>query len=104
MPLIDEGALASLVKEIVRAELARPVFCSQRSVEAVVGVPRRQFLRDARAQKFASTKEGRLIVSRTADVIRFYENQIALREAKPQNDHDPEALAFSRVGARRIAR
>jgi hypothetical protein len=103
-PLIDETALASLVREIVRAETARPEFLSQRSVEAVVGLPRRDYLRLAREGAYTTTRERRLVIARTADVVAFVEQRIALREAEPENDHDAEAIAFSRVGARRVSR
>jgi hypothetical protein len=95
--LIDER-----VRAIVRTELAPPVFCNQRNVETVAGLPRREFLRLARARAFPTTRERRLVIARTVDVLAYVERQIALREALPQNDADPEALALARVGARRV--
>jgi hypothetical protein len=93
------------VERMVLEALAklRPQLVHQRSVEHVVGIPRRQYLADAAARHFPTTKQRRLIVARTADVVGFYEQRIELRDVKPVNDSDPEAIALARVGARRIA-
>jgi hypothetical protein len=91
------------VTRIVRAELARPELVHQRNVETVIGLPRHDYLRLARAKAWPSTHEKRLVVSRTKDVVAYYESRISLREQKPVNDADPEAVALARVGARRIA-
>lgn len=92
------------VRRIAREENARPAFVHQRNCAGVVGVPPRQFLRDARAKAFPSTKERRLVMARTADVLAHYELRLSLKASPAQNDHDAEAIAFSRVGARRVAR
>jgi hypothetical protein len=75
----------------------------QRNVEAVIGLPRRDYLDAAHSRKFPSTKERRLIVARTVDVLAYFEQRIALRERAAANDADPEAIAFAKVGARRVA-
>ena len=103
--LIDETALEAFVRRLAREEAARPVFVTQKNVETVVGLPRRDFLEAALAKRFPSAKEGRRRVARTVDVLAYYERQIALREARPQNDDaDAEGRAFARVGARRVSR
>ena len=91
------------VRRIVREERVRPDFVSQRSVESVVGLPRRDYLRLARDGAWPSTRERRLVVSRSADVAAYVETRLRLRERSAANDHDPEALALARVGARRVA-
>jgi hypothetical protein len=90
------------VRKIVREELARPVYVSQRTVEAVAGLPRRDFLRLARAGAFPSTRERRLVLARTEDVLAYVALKLATGKAPAAND-DAEAIAFSRVGARRVA-
>jgi hypothetical protein len=92
------------VRAIVRDELARPEYVHQRIVEAVCGLPRRDYLRLAREGAWPSTRERRLVLARTADVMAYVERRITLRDVKPSNDHDAEAVEFSRVGARRVAR
>ncbi len=91
------------VRRIAREEAARPVLVTQRSVEGVCGLPRRDYLRLARAGAWPTTRERRLVVARTVDVLAYVEERLVLRDAKPQNDSDPEAVAFSKVGARRVA-
>ena len=99
-----EELLTERVRAIVREEIAPPAFVNQRTVEAVVGLPHRDFLRLARSKAFPSTRERRLVVARTSDVVAYVERQIAMREARPGNDHDLEAVALARVGARRVAK
>ncbi|HEY6462553.1 MAG TPA: hypothetical protein VIY73_20430 [Polyangiaceae bacterium] len=99
------AALEALVRRVVREEVQPPVFVTQRNVEQVVGLHRREYLAAARRKDFPTTKEGRRVIARTADVIAFYDERIALREAPPVNDaapEDPEAVAFAKVGARRV--
>lgn len=96
--------LEELVRRIAREEARPPAFVHQRTSEAVCGLPRREFLRLARAGAFASTRERRLVIARTADVMAYVESRISMREVKPGNDHDAEAVAFSLVGARRVSR
>ncbi len=92
------------VRRIAREEARRPEFVHQRNVEAVVGVPRRTYLRDARASAFPHTREARLILARTDDVVGFYELRIRVKAAPAANDANAETLEFARVGARRVAR
>jgi hypothetical protein len=101
MPLIDEGALASLVRDIVRRETARPEFTHQRNVEAITGLPPRDYLRLCRAGAWPSTKERRLVISRTADVIAYVEQRIALRDEQPANVENGSRMAAA--GWRRVS-
>ena len=80
-----------------------PTFVTQRNVEAVIGYPKRDYLRDARDGLFPSTKQRRLIVARTEDVIAFFEARMRTARALPANDATPETKALARVGARRVA-
>jgi hypothetical protein len=98
--VLDEADVRRIAAEV----LARPAFVHQRNCAAVVGVPPRQYLRDARAKAFPSTKERRLVLARTAEVLAYYELRLSVKTAPAQNDHDAEATAFSRVGARRVSR
>lgn len=101
MPIIDEAALTAHVRQIVREEMVRPIFVTQQNVEAVLGLPRRDYLTAARAKHFASTKEGRRVVARTEDVCRYLEQRIILRDAKPANLEQGSHLAAA--GWRRVA-
>jgi len=98
---LDE-LLEKRIREIMRGLLPRPELVHQRSVEAVVGVPRRQYLADARARCFGSMKEGRLVIARTECVVAYYQTRIRLAESQtPANAQDAEARDWSKVGARR---
>jgi hypothetical protein len=101
--LIDPAAFDAAVRHIVRAELERPALVHQRDVERIVGIPGRQFLRDAHEGRFPSTKERRLILARTADVVAYYAERIAAAQAPSLNEFDAETIEFARVGARRVA-
>ncbi len=95
--LIDER-IAALMQRNADA-LARPLLTTQRNVESVVGIDAREFLRVARAGAFASTKERRLVVARTADVVAHFESRMRLPTSQ---DADSEAHALARVGLRRV--
>jgi hypothetical protein len=97
--VIDFAQLDARIRAVV-LEVARPIYVSQRTVERVVGVPRRDFLRLARDGAFPSTKEKRLVVARTVDVLRYIETRLTLR-ARPANVTKIDALG--RVGARRVS-
>ena len=85
------------------AELRRPELVSQRTVAAVVGLPAADFLRLSRAGAWPSTKERRLVVARTADVLAIFTLRLAQRAAV--NDAaDPLDAALARVGGRRAPR
>jgi hypothetical protein len=90
------------VRRIAREEASRPALVHQRSVETVCGVPRRDYLSAAHRGHFPSTKERRLIIARTADVLAYFELRLRTTGAPVANDADPEAVAFARVGARRV--
>ena len=92
------------VKRIARAEAQRPALVSQRTVEAVVGLPRRDYLRLAHLGAFPFVRERRLVVAKTVDVLAWFEQRIAHRDNKPANDADGESITLARVGARRVAR
>jgi hypothetical protein len=91
------------VRRIMREERARPEYVTQRNVEAVIGLPRRAYLRAIHAGHFAHTRQGRLAVARTVDVISFFELRLRAAVAPVANDAGPEAIALARVGARRVA-
>jgi hypothetical protein len=100
---LDE-LLEARMREIALEVKTPPAFVHQRNVEAVVGVPRRQFLQDAKARQFPTTKQRRLVFARTADVVAFYELRLRVQASPVANDADAEAIALARVGARRVAR
>ena len=79
------------------------VYVNQRTVEAIVGLPRRDYLREAAAGSFPTTKVRRLVTARTEDVIAFFEGRMRTARALPANDATPETKALARVGARRVA-
>ena len=92
------------VRRIVREEQTRPEYVTQRSVEAVVGLARREFTRLARAGEIPTHKERRLIIARTADVIAWIEMRLRVASAPAANlNADPETIALARVGARRVS-
>jgi hypothetical protein len=94
--------LEDMVRRIAREEARRPEYVSQRSVKAVIGIEPRAYLRAAAAKRWPSTNEQRLVVSRTDDVLRYFEVRLRAAAASPANDANPEAIAFARVGARRV--
>jgi hypothetical protein len=102
--LIDESALDERIREIARQESRRPAFVNQRTVEQVVDLPRRHYLRLARAGGFPTVHERRLVIARTADVLRVFESRMCTTSA---NDalvaDDAESVALARIGARRVA-
>jgi hypothetical protein len=97
--IVDEAD----VRRIAREESARPALTTSRNCEAVIGIPPWRFCRDAKAKHFPSYVDHRMVVARTVDALAYYESRIQLAAAPPANDHDPEAVAFARVGARRVA-
>jgi hypothetical protein len=102
-PLVDFDALDARIREIASEVAARPEYVTQRNVKAVVGVEGREFLRLARDEAFPSTKDRRLVIARTVDVLEYYELRLRLARSTPAaNDANAEAIAFSRVGARRV--
>jgi hypothetical protein len=96
--------IRGVVREEVREQAARPAFVTQRSVEQVIGLPRREYLRLAREGAWLSTHERRLVFSRTADVAAYFELKFSTSKAPAANDADAETIAFARVGARRVSR
>jgi hypothetical protein len=106
---LDAVLTAAVLAEVARrvAELRRPELVTQRTVEAVLGMPAVDFLEDARAGAFPSWKIRRLVFAKTIDVVAY----VTAHPAKPRraanvasNNNDAEARAFARVGARRVAR
>ena len=97
------AALEQRMRELAREEAARPALVHQRSVEQWVGLPAREYLRLARAGAFPSTKERRLVVARTEDVLRVFAARLAVAAGQPANAQGDEAATFARVGARRVA-
>jgi hypothetical protein len=102
--VIDLDALDARIRAIARAESVRPAFVNQRNVETVVGLPRRDYLRLGRAGAFPTTKERRLVIARTVDVLAAFELRLQGREQPVANDADAEAIALAKVGARRVSR
>lgn len=98
LEILDE----SDVRRVVREELARPPLVHQRTVESVIGVPRRDYLSAASRKAFPVTKERRLVIAKTVDVLAYFELRLRTSTAAPANDEDPEGLAFARAGARRV--
>jgi hypothetical protein len=94
------------VRRIAREERARPELVHQRTVESVVGLPPRDFLSAAHAGRFPFTKERRLILARTVDVLAYFEERLQRRPpaVAVANDASAEDRALARVGARRVVR
>ena len=109
---IDLNALLQAAAETgVRkcaAELARPVFVHQRSVEQVCGVPGHAFLDFAHAGDFPTWKVRRLVFAETEAVVAFIKTNPVTAEGAayvPRNARErAEEAAFARVGARRVSR
>lgn len=97
--LVNEDALRELVAAEVHAVTARPALVHQRNVEHVVGLPGREFLRLARDGAFASTKEKRLVLAKTEDVLAFFESRMRERPTAPVAG----AVQRSRTVSRRCA-
>jgi hypothetical protein len=100
--IVDVDALQELVRALVRDEVARPLLVNQRTVASIVGLDAREYLRLARAGAFPSTRERRLIVARTSDVVCVFESRMRTLAA---NDSGAEASTFarSRSGLRRVS-
>jgi hypothetical protein len=99
--LLALGAVLEIVREVAREERAHPLNVTQRNVEAVVGLPRREFLEAARAGAFPCTKVRRVVIARTEDVARWLDGRRAPRRASGTRSSEDAALA--RVGARRVS-
>jgi hypothetical protein len=80
------------------AELQRPELVTQRTCEAVIGIPAGDYLRLSRAGAWPTARERRLVVARTADVLAVYALRLERRAAA--NDADPLDAALARVGGR----
>lgn len=91
------------VRRIARDELQRPIYVTQRTVEAITSLPRRDYLRLSRAGAWPSTTERRLVIARTSDVIDYVERRLACRGGSAANDADAETIALGLVGARRVS-
>jgi hypothetical protein len=103
MNLINEDAFDERVRKVIREEMQRPEFVHQRTVTLIVGLPRTTYLDLARRKVFPSTKERRLVLARTADVLAHFESRLGRRPSKPAHvPRTPEEIAFARVGARRV--
>ena len=97
-----ERAVAAAVDARV-AELKRPDYLTQRSVEQVCSMPAHDFLRHCREGHWPSWCDRRVRYAKTKDVIAWLESHpVKVRAA---NDADEEAKVFakSRSGIRRIA-
>lgn len=107
----ESVSLDALLREVVAAavheeaaRLARPLYVTQRTSLAIVGLPPRDFLRLALEGRFPSTKEKRLVLARTEDVVRYVDAH--RREVRPANDYGEEQddldASLAKVGARRV--
>ena len=94
-------ALVAAAVEARVAELRRPELVTQDTVAAVVGIDARSYLRLARVGVFASTRDRRKVIARTADVLDAFTSHLQRRG--PANDVEAEARSLARAGARRIA-
>jgi hypothetical protein len=77
-----------------------PEFVTQHTVEAVLGVRARLYMRLAREHAFRSAKVARDIVARTSDVASYLELRLAGRAAP---DVASETTALARAGLRRVS-
>ena len=84
-------------------ELQRPELVHQRNVEAVVGLPRRDYLRLARDGAFPSTRERRLVIARAVDVVAVFARRLVRVTHRASANDGSEASSLARVGARRVA-
>jgi hypothetical protein len=94
-------AIVAIKVEARIAELGRPALVCQRTVERVVGMPGRDYLRHCRAGDWPSFADRRLRYSRTTEVLGWIEAQRSRRVADA-----PVSGEFlrGRSGVRRIAR
>ena len=74
--MIDLTALDQRIRDVVHAE-ARPLYVSQRTCAAVLGLDAETYLRLARRGAWPATKVRRLVTSRTADVAAYLDERIA---------------------------
>jgi hypothetical protein len=95
---LEAAADASVQKRA--AELRRPVFVNQRTIENVVGMAAVDFLEHARLGAFPSWKERRVVYARTADVVAFIEAHPVVPKTETETG---EAAVLAMVGARRLA-
>jgi hypothetical protein len=98
--LINEEAFDERIRQIAREEAARPAFVTQRSISEVIGIDRREFLRLCRIGAFPSTRERRLAVARTGDVLAYFDGRLGTPKAADQSSAE---FARSRSGLRRVA-
>jgi len=105
MTTVLEREIEAIARRVAREEAARPLYVHQRTVEAVVGLPRRDYIAAAHAGRFPFVKERRMLVARTSDVVGYFETRLA-SAAPPDGESGgtPEGRALARVGARRVKR
>ena len=102
--MIDIAALDAHVRALVAVAIVRPQFVSQRSVEAIFSIPRREYLRLSRERAWPTHRERRLVIARTEDVARYFDSRIAAHGTKSAvGESNSETIALARVGARRVA-
>lgn len=94
LSLEANAELAAAILAIVRAESARPTHVTQRTVAAVCGLPKRDYLKAARAKAFPTSKIGRLVIARTEDVGVWIDAHRA-----PEEDDEDAALRASIAAA-----
>jgi hypothetical protein len=97
--MLSDAAAAEVNRRVT--ELARPEMVQQRNVEAVLGMPARDYLRHVRSGHWPSWSDRRLRYSRTVDVVAYLTaHPITSRETR---DGVAEAHLLARVGMRRVA-
>ena len=105
MSIIDDAALDQRIREVARQEAERPAMVNQRTVEAIVGLPRGLYLELARERAFPATKVQRLVVARTVDVLTYFEGRLRARgpgvARASRQERDAEAR-LARAGFRRV--
>jgi hypothetical protein len=91
-----DAVVADFVTSAVEArigEIHRPELVTQRTVTAVVGMPKRDFLGHCRARDWPCWVDGRLRYAKTADVVAWIMAHPMIPLPSPD---DAEARAFAR--------
>ncbi|MGO9833697.1 MAG: hypothetical protein ACLP1X_05730 [Polyangiaceae bacterium] len=107
MSLDLDSLICERIAAAVRAaavELQRPELVSQKTVLAVIGMNRRDYLDHCRAGDWPSYADRRFRYSRTVDVVAWLQaHPVAPRRTAANDSASEEARAFARYGARRVA-
>lgn len=82
------------------AEVKRPEFVQQRTVQDVTGMPAVDYLEHGRDGEFPTFKVRRLVFAKTSDVVAFIESHRT--RSATSDGGNTEAKLLARVGARRV--